>query len=132
MANVEKGSHVVKEEIELEQGSNAVVLITKTTQKDVFLGPEDALKKTKLKLSDEYFKSYGLVLIGTAGILGGISLIGPSASGKSDGIGELAIMAGTLFMAVGYNSMVKTNLISRQVEKLKAVLGKNTAPKQKH
>jgi len=70
MADVEKGSHGFKEKIELKQSSNAVALNTTTaeTQKDVFLNPEGALKKTEQKLLNEELESIHLIFPGAAGI----------------------------------------------------------------
>jgi hypothetical protein len=127
MVNVEKGPKDIAEDIRLEQGSNAVVLITTTSQKEVFLNIEEALKNkkqvTKEKVKGNLFMDGGCLLMG--GIIATISRL--AAAREINDIllavgGCVAVGLTGKMIYEGNKALAKASLASRQLKKIESTI----------
>lgn len=133
MANPERNSQGFTEDIRLERGSDAVFLVTTSTQKEVFLNTEEALSKKKQEKNREFLKIGCLSTLGVPAVVFGLGLIVPANNDNTTVLaGVLSLQIGLAVIAV--NVLVRARNISllfKQIKEIKSTLSENAAVKQK-
>lgn len=130
MTNKENSPEDFSEEIQIAQGADGMVLTTKTTQKEVFLGVKEAVKSKKKELRSTRVASLGLIGLGVTAILvgGGIITSNYDFSNKANIAraisGFTMIVAGYFTIGFGRRKSDMANLASRQIEKIESTIRK--------
>lgn len=131
MANIEKSPKGFSEEIRLERGPNAVVLTTTTTrtQNEVFLNVEEALGEKKQEKKSERIKAWTYPIGGVvAGVLGVVMIVSGARGLNTDYpiLDFASVLFGSMVTFLshglgndGAEARIKSQLISRQIEKMK-------------
>jgi hypothetical protein len=117
-----------QEEVKFEKGSNAVVMVATTTQKEAFLSPEQALKKIHARARKEMHKTYTLLTLGLIGLFGGLGVIINGAHDRNDleVTGGFLAQVGSLYALFSARESGEKNWQLRKQEyKIESIINSN-------